>query len=349
MKKPQKLKRDSERFLSQKLEITNGAAAYRQLRQSVIQAGLLDRQYVYYLFLTLFVLFGFFVSLYYVITVKSILQLIFWSMTIGFFAVQFGGLLHDTGHRSVFKSTKWNDFFGHIFGALTAMGYSQWKVKHNAHHAHTNEEDGDPDIELPLLSFSEKRLNEKNKIVRFLVKYQAFLYYPLGSLVVFSTRITTLRYMVRNFKPKMWWEVCLYVISFLGWFVLPFIFFDFTKAFVFIVIANLTAGFYLLNVFAPNHKGMPYIEKGKKFSFLEQQVMTSRNIFGGALTDFVYMGLNYQIEHHLFPDCPRNKLRHIRPHIMKLSKKLGLEYTEVSIIESNRMILSELHTVSKFA
>lgn len=37
------------------------------------------------------------------------------------------------------------------------MGYSEWKPKHNAHHAHTNEVEEDPDVDIPLLSFTEER------------------------------------------------------------------------------------------------------------------------------------------------------------------------------------------------
>ena len=57
--------------------------------------------------------------------------------------------------------------------------------------------------------------------------------------------------------------------------------------------------------FAPNHKGMPTIAPEEELDFLRRQVLTSRNVRGGLLTDFALGGLNYQIEHHLFPSMPR--------------------------------------------
>ena len=68
-------------------------------------------------------------------------------------------------------------------------------------------------------------------------------------------------------------------------------------------------GVYLGGSFAPNHKGMPIIPAGMKVDFLRRQVLTSRNIRGGTAVDFAMGGLNYQIEHHLFPSMPRPNLR----------------------------------------
>ena len=130
-------------------------------------------------------------------------------------------------------------------------------------------------------------------------------------------------------------------------FILPFFVFNIAKAVTLFTVVNFTVGFYLLNVFAPNHKGMPVVQRGNKISFLEQQVTTSRNIIGNTITDFIYMGLNYQIEHHLFPDCPRNNLKKISPYIKEVCQDLNLEYTEVGIIETNKIILNELHSIAK--
>src|SRR5207253_9461069 len=94
--------------------------------------------------------------------------------------------------------------------------------------------------------------------------------------------------------------------------------FPLAKVLVLFAVVHRTMGFYLSNVFAPNHKGMPQIAEGTEISFLEQQISTSRNITPGWLVDFVYFGLNYQIEHHLFPTCPRSKLKQITPYVLEI-------------------------------
>jgi Fatty acid desaturase len=72
-------------------------------------------------------------------------------------------------------------------------------------------------------------------------------------------------------------------------------------------------GLYLGSVFAPNHKGMPILSRDDDSDFLRRQVLTARNVRGGRLTDLLLGGLNYQIEHHLFPSMPRPSLRRAQP------------------------------------
>src|SRR5690606_16149009 len=79
-------------------------------------------------------------------------------------------------------------------------------------------------------------------------------------------------------------------------------------AIAFVLIHQAAFGVYNSSVFASNHKGMPLTAEGDDLDFLREQVLTSRNVAGHPLTDFWYGGLNYQIEHHLFPTMPRNQL-----------------------------------------
>ena len=80
------------------------------------------------------------------------------------------------------------------------------------------------------------------------------------------------------------------------------------RALVFVVVQQAIFSVYLGISFAPNHKGMPVIECATEMSFAERQVITARNITGGRLISLLLGGLNYQIEHHLFPTMPRPNL-----------------------------------------
>src|SRR5699024_958922 len=81
---------------------------------------------------------------------------------------------------------------------------------------------------------------------------------------------------------------------------------------IFIAVQQALFGFYLASVFAPNHKGMPVLDNDVKIDFMRHQILTSRNVKPGPLVDVWYGGLNYQIEHHLFPTLARNKLKEAR-------------------------------------
>ena len=93
-------------------------------------------------------------------------------------------------------------------------------------------------------------------------------------------------------------------------------------------------GFYLACSFAPNHKGMPLLEAGDRTDFLRRQVLTSRNVRGGWLTDAALGGLNYQIEHHLFPSMPRPSLRRAQPLVAAFCADRGLPYCQTSLLGS---------------
>lgn len=317
---------------------------YVNLRQKINKAGILKRSYAYYILLSLIIFGGFALSVFQVYYAFSPFYIILWSLCVAFFAVQIGGLVHDAGHRAIFQSARMNDCYGYISGLIVAEGYHFWKNKHNAHHANPNEEDKDPDIEFPLMSFTQEKYDSRKGVARAMRKYQHYLYFPLGILVAFSLRFDSLKYIIqkKSYSPQL----VFFCISLFFWFIAPFLIFPMTKALIIFFALHGAMGLYLLNIFAPNHKGMPEMEKNIKISFLKRQIMTSRNINAHWLTDFLYMGLNYQIEHHLFPHCPRNKLRLLVPYVRAVSHRMNLEYTSVNFWQTNRIILSELRQVA---
>jgi fatty acid desaturase len=141
----------------------------------------------------------------------------------------------------------------------------------------------------------------------------------------------------------------LYLPGLVVLFVLPFAMFEPVKAFFVFGLVHVSSGLYLAACFAPNHKGMPVVGAGFAMSFIEQQVVTSRNVRGGLLTDVMLVGLNWQTEHHLFPATPRNKLHLIAPLLQQTCQKLGLVYTSSGFIETNQAIVKQLAQVGRYA
>ena len=88
-----------------------------------------------------------------------------------------------------------------------------------------------------------------------------------------------------------------------------FYFLPLGMAFAFVGVQMAVFGVYMGASFAPNHKGMPQLPAESKVDFLRRQVLTSRNIRGGTFIDTYMGGLNYQVEHHLFPNMARPHLR----------------------------------------
>jgi fatty acid desaturase len=117
------------------------------------------------------------------------------------------------------------------------------------------------------------------------------------------------------------------------------------KAAVFVVVQQSVLGLYLGSAFAPNHKGMEMPAGGGRSDFLRRQVLTSRNIAGGRLTAVLFGGLNYQIEHHLFPSMPSRNLRRCCPIVREFCHARNIAYTETSVIASYRWVLRYLRSV----
>jgi fatty acid desaturase len=116
------------------------------------------------------------------------------------------------------------------------------------------------------------------------------------------------------------------------------------KALVFVSVHQRLLGLYLGAVFAPTHKGMPILSKDDDSDFLRRQVLTARNVRGGLLTDLLLGGLNYQIEHHLFPHMPCPSLPRAQPVLRTYCLGHGLPYAETSLIDSYRQALAHLDT-----
>jgi fatty acid desaturase len=264
--------------------------------------------------------------------------------------VQVCGLVHDAGHRTIFGSPALDNALGNAFTVFLAMGFDSWRVQHNIHHAHTNVDGVDPDLDIPLHAFTARQFANQRGPLRPLRRYQAFIFLPMRCFVVISRRLADVAYYRgRPFSPGLAVKITLWLAGLALWFAVPFLVFPLGKALLLLLIVHPLMGLYLSNVFAPNHKGMPQLLPGTRISFLEQQIMTSRNVTPGWLTDIVYMGLNYQIEHHLFPACPRNRLKDITPYVRAVCRETGIEYTQAGVLKSNRLILAELNRIARSA
>jgi fatty acid desaturase len=76
-----------------------------------------------------------------------------------------------------------------------------------------------------------------------------------------------------------------------------------------------------------------------------RQVITARNVYAHPWNDFWYGGLNYQIEHHLFPSMPRNNLKKAQKVVKAFCQEHEISYYETSVARSYKEILSFLHGI----
>lgn len=117
-----------------------------------------------------------------------------------------------------------------------------------------------------------------------------------------------------------------------------FVFLTPAQAVVFALVHEALYGLNLGIAFAPNHKGMLMPAAGARLDHLHKQVLTSRDVTGGPLVDFMLGGLNDQIEHHLFPSMPRPLLKMAQPVVRQYCHEINIPYRESGFIGSMREI-----------
>jgi fatty acid desaturase len=317
------------------------------LKRLIKQRGLLDQQPAYYTGKTAFTLGLLAVSLALLFILGDSWFQLLNAAYLAFVFVQISLLAHDFGHRQFsFHSSRKNDWLTLVFGNLLLGLSRQWWIdKHNEHHGHPNQVDLDPDVDIPLLAFEEEQALQKRGFPRFVVKYQAALIFPLALLQSLSMLSSSIEFLAAKKAKSTLVEammICAHFALYLG---LLFSVLEPLQALLFIAVHRGLFGTYMVSIFAPNHKAMPLLERDSDVDFLRRQVLTSRNVIAHPITDFWYGGLNYQIEHHLFPRMPRNKLREAQPIIRGFCRDHSIAYHETGVLQSYREILQHLHKV----
>jgi fatty acid desaturase len=256
---------------------------------------------------------------------------------------------HDAGHSQITADKSAARAIGLVHGnLLLGMSYAWWNDKHNRHHANPNHIDKDPDVVADVLVFTGEQAKVRSGFRRWLTRNQAWLFFPLTLLEGVALKVHGFRDLRRQ-PPRerivegllLLAHVCMYATLLLTS-MSP------AKAFAFAALHHMLFGLHLGMAFAPNHKGMEMPDpNGERWGHLRRQVLTSRNIRGGLVTDWFLGGLNYQIEHHLFPSMPRPHLRLAQPLVRAHCLGLGIPYAETGLVDSYRQALRHLHEVGE--
>lgn len=358
---------------------------YRDLRSKLIMMGMFKSSKMYYLYKCLFNMGMWATAVAMVVLSDSFTVHIGSALLLGLFWQQCGWLAHDFLHHQVFTHRKYGDIVGIFWGDLM-QGFSMqwWKNKHNGHHAVPNlhnssaeSQDGDPDMDtMPLLawslnqahSFRELRADGKDSaFVKFMIKWQAFTYFPILLLARISwlnesfktafglgasTENAKLEMERRGLQYPVLEKVgiilhhswVLALSSGFGKFSIPM-----TIAYFFT--ATCSSGLFLALVFGLGHNGMANYDAETRPDFWKLQVTTTRNITGGHgvpqwFVDWLCGGLQYQVDHHLFPMMPRHNLPKTHILIESFCKEWGVTYHEADLYDGTVEVLRHLSKVS---
>jgi fatty acid desaturase len=260
---------------------------------------------------------------------------------------QCGFMWHDAGHKAMFRSRRAATIVGRIHANLiNGVSFGWWVNHHNKHHSHPNHLDLDPDIARRTAIFHVRQYESRRGLKRFVARHQGVLFFVLLVFEFYKIQKTSVLAVLRRDVRHPWAEGSLLAARMAIYLTAVFWVLSPPVAICFIAVSYSVEGMYLGLLFAPNHKGMALREGEGELDWLERQVLTSRNIRPSRVTDFMYGGLNYQIEHHLFPAMPQKHLARCREIVRGYCAELNIPYREVGFFTSYREVASFLHTVS---
>ena len=286
---------------------------------------------------------------------------------LGMFWQQVALFGHDFGHNSVGYGCKGNSIGSKWVNLFFGVSGQWWKESHNTHHFVCNSIENDPDIQhLPVFAVTDKILNgffsnfykrefKFDCFAKNIVRFQHILYFPVMGFARFNFYIQTIGFLLR-FKhvPGRFSEIFfialfwIWVISLLR--ILP----DTYTLVYFLIISHIVTGFLHCQVtishFAMHTYNDKFYNPSKRDNWIKSQMETTMNIDCYEWMDWFHGGLQFQIEHHLFPNLPRTSLRVAKEqYVIPFCKKHNINYYQYSSYAAVKIVLKKLKSVAKSA
>lgn len=266
---------------------------------------------------------------------------------------------HDIGHNAVSHVRQLDQWWGALVGNITGgISLAWWKRSHNVHHVVCNSIENDPDIQhMPALAVDKeifgkfessfhRRWVETDDVARALVSWQHVLYYPLMAVARFNLYAQSyiLLFSGEAMDNKTLEGVTLLgFLGFLGGMVSCTQ--SWQEALAYLLVSHGLAGLLHVQItlshFAePVYHGQAYNDEDDEW--FKMQVRTSLNVDCPPFMDWFHGGLQFQVEHHLYPRLPRHNLRECRDEVKALCAKHAIEYKELPFLEGCARVLAKL-------
>ena len=321
-------------------------STYNALLTKVRDAGLLQRRTGYYivLFIVITACLGA-AGTGFVMLGHSWFQLLI-AGGLGLIFTQYAFLAHETAHRQVFASGRVSERVSRVLAAgVVGMSYAWWMSKHTRHHGNPNTIGKDGDISPDTIVFLEQDAAKAKGPMRLFTQRQGYIFFPILLFEGLNLHFTSYRTLFGRGKvDKRTHEIVMVTVRFALYLGVVFWFLPLGMAFAFVGVQLAIFGLYMGSSFAPNHIGMPVIPESSRVDFLSKQVLTSRNVSGRGMS-LAMGGLNYQIEHHLFPNMARPNLRATRLLVREHCADHKIPYTETSLFSAFGSVTRYLNRV----
>lgn len=339
--------------------VSSYVTEHREIRQDLLRKGLFNTRPSYYLKMLLWYFILFCSAIYMTVVRTGFWEHIIGAALLSFYWHQVAFFGHDIGHNSISHIRDKDLFYGTMLGNITGgISLGWWKRSHNVHHVVCNSIENDPDIQhQPYLAVDPgmfgkfySTYHEREMITdyfaRFMVSNQHILYYPLMAVARINLYIESWKLLLSNeFVPLKKFEIfCL--VLFNTWMgVVLWTLDSWSERICWMAVCHGLAGLLHLQItishFAEEcYHGQAY--NNDKDEWFRMQVRTTLNVSCASYMDWFFGGLQFQIEHHLFPRLPRHNLRACQVLVKALCKKYQIEYNEIGFFAANLRVLSKM-------
>jgi len=269
----------------------------------------------------------------------------------GFTMVQCSFLAHEASHGAISRRPRVVEAIGQLFTTFW-VGYSfaYFRRSHDLHHYHVNERAIDPDTLSDLFSVNEHSARTKQGLGRWITRHQTIMMPVMSPLWAVGMKWDGLTYLWRNRRVR-WLDCVVIGLHVVFWLVIPGLVLGWGASLANYFAWTAVAGLYLKIIIPVNHVATTTLgpEHAAAADFLAQQTAASRNIAGPAILDHLFIGVNLQIEHHLFPFVPSTRLRAGRAIVRAFCREHGLPYLEQGYARALADVYRHFAHVARFA
>ena len=339
---------------------------FRDIRKTLIEKGMFKVDKSYYAKLYLWYASLFVTALFLTLWCETVSFHLLGAIVMGIFWQQLAGLGHDLGHTAVSR----NFYMDHLNAStiaccLSGLSMSWWKSNHNTHHVTCNSVENDPDIQhMPIFAVSDKvidspywssyysRLVQMDRAAQLLVGNQHILFLPVMFFARFNLYAQSLIFLTDPKRKKTLFatmELCS-MLFFAVWVTAVALQLgSLVESVLWIVLSHGVAGILHVQIVISHWAMHTYKEKADNSAedeWYNLQLKTTLNIDCPTWMDYAHIGLQFQIEHHLFPTLPRSSLRYASKLVQAECKRQGIKYTSATFLECIRMTLDVLAVVA---
>lgn len=220
----------------------------------------------------------------------------------------------------------------------------------------------DPDIQnVPLFATSPLQFKDLHssyydftfvwdKVADYAVPYQKYTYYPVMGIARFNLYLLSWLHLISrrsmNIGAAAWTRPTELACMVCYWFLFGYCLLwrcvpTWTLRVLFVLVSHIITMPLHVQI-TLSHWSMPTADLGDAESFAQRQLRTTMDVDCPAWLDFIHGGLQFQVEHHLFPRVPRHNLRRLQVLVRQFCEETGIEYKILGFVDGNKDVLGRL-------